>query len=457
MCAQCARLYIQHQSAGAGAFYVYRRLLELDAKKQIVRQLSMAVLCGDHSLLGIQSSIANCLGIAPNIVAALASEIHTTHLFSAYPSVAQRFLETTLNESSELDALSKSFKLRIVTWPLKRWPEYKFTELRWGLPELGSDSDLAMMLGIRLNELVWFSGKYKNFYSNEKQRHYYYRKIKKSNGSLRLLEIPKPLLKEIQRRISSKLLSKVPVHESAHAYVKGRSIKTFAEKHVGKSLIISMDLSNFFSSIHAGRIFRIFQSMGYKKDVSAYLASCCLHQTPLEMLDDIDSHGRAFLRKPHLPQGACSSPYLANLSAFNLDLRLNAFAISLGFDYSRYADDLAFSTQNRSKAQSLLKGATQIIKEEGFHINPEKLRYQPASQQQRLCGLIVNEKLNLSRQTLKALEAELFNCVNSGINNQNRRRVNNYRCHLRGRISHVGNCAPHKVEKLWKLFHQINW
>jgi len=148
---------------------------------------------------------------------------------------------------------------------------------------------------------------------------------------------------------------------------------------------------------------------------------------------------------------------LANLSAFNLDVRLNALAQSMGFSYSRYADDLAFSSDAPAPVNGLLKLIEKIVVEEGFSLNLEKTRRHLPSQQQSLCGLVVNQKVNLPRKKLKALEAELYNCARHGPTEQNKSGVENYRCHLQGRISLVGHYLPQKAEKMWALFDLIDW
>ncbi len=131
----------------------------------------------------------------------------------------------------------------------------------------------------------------KKAHSGSKQCHYYYRHITKANG-LRLLEIPKSRLREIQRTIYSKILSQVPVHDCVHAYVKGRSIRSFAAPHVSKAVVLTMDLKNFFTSIYAGRVFNIFNTLGYDKSIAATLAGCCVHQTPHNILKTIPPSDR---------------------------------------------------------------------------------------------------------------------------------------------------------------------
>ena len=163
--------------------------------------------------------------------------------------------------------------------------------------------------------------------------------------------------------------------------------------------------------------------------------------------------------RPHLPQGAPTSPALANLSAYRLDCRLEGLANSAGATYTRYADDLAFSgdTQFRRSLNRFISRVCSIVIEEGFRVNNRKIRVMERGSQQRIAGLVVNQKINISRFEYDRLKATLTNCIRQGWNSQNHLGHANYRSHLAGRISFFEAINPAKGRKLRTLFDRIDW
>ncbi len=430
--------------------------MDFKSKTLLSRQLAYAVLGGEHSLIGIKKSLSECLGESHSTVLPLAREVEAFYTSSPPESSLERTLIEHFKYSSALNALSQTRRLKVIKWPLSNeGSEYK--TLKWGIPNFENDMRLAAALGISRNDLVWFSGRFRSNKSDMKLDHYYYKFIEKHNGNHRLLEIPKPELKRIQRLICEKILAKVPVHECAHGFVKNRSISGFAGVHVGKAVVLSLDLSDFFASIHAGRVFRIFQTLGYSKNISSYLAGACLHATPRCIVKGLPLQTQKIYDASHLPQGSPTSPVLSNLACFNLDIRLKAISKKLDFEYSRYADDLAFSSYRNKNVLTLLKYVKKIIQSEGYLINTDKIRIQRQGQRQSLCGLIINENLSISREKIKLLEAELYNCARTGPETQNRQAHQNYYSHLQGRISQVAHYSPKKAEKLWNVFDQLDW
>lgn len=137
--------------------------------------------------------------------------------------------------------------------------------------------------------------------------------IPKADGSLRLIEEPKPFLKHLQRRILSGMLDLIPPHASAFGFTKGRNVLQAAAKHCGEQMVVAFDLKDFFPSIGVARVLAIFRSLGYPRAVAMPLAGLC---TALPLLGHDLPDG---FRNRHLPQVAPTSPALANLSAFRLD------------------------------------------------------------------------------------------------------------------------------------------
>ena len=252
----------------------------------------------------------------------------------------------------------------------------------------------------------------------------------------------------------------MPAHPAAHGFVIGRSVKSFTELHVNRPVVIAMDLRHFFLTIRPGQVVRLFQRLGYEPAVSRALAGLCLNSTPEQELQAMDCvETRKLYRHPHLPQGAPTSPILANLLAYHLDCRLEGAAMALGFCYSRYADDLAFSShQNNGRdVNALKKWVNTIVREEGFALNTVKTRVMSAARCQRLAGVVVNRKQSLPKAEIKRMEAILFNCVRYGPTSQNREAHPDFRAWMEGKLAYIRHLAPHHFERLDRHYRQIQW
>jgi hypothetical protein len=163
--------------------------------------------------------------------------------------------------------------------------------------------------------------------------------------------------------------------------------------------------------------------------------------------------------RPHLPQGAPASPSLANLCSYRLDRRLSGLAQSAGADYTRYADDLAFSGGKKFE-KSAARFATQaavILLEEGYTVHHRKTRIMRQSVRQHLAGLVTNQRLNVRRSDFDLLKAILTNCVRHGPDSQNREAHAHFREHLAGRIGFVKSINTEKGRRLRAIFDQIDW
>jgi hypothetical protein len=162
---------------------------------------------------------------------------------------------------------------------------------------------------------------------------------------------------------------------------------------------------------------------------------------------------------PHLPQGAPTSPALANLCTWRLDARLSALAAAAGAVYTRYADDLAFSG-DETFARSAARFAVQVIRsaaQEGFAVNAGKTRFMRQGARQQLCGVVVNARTNVRREEYDRLKAILHNCALHGPAAQNREGATDFRAHLLGRIGWVAQVHPQRGEKLRASFARIRW
>ena len=264
----------------------------------------------------------------------------------------------------------------------------------------------APVRNIADGELKWFADL--KGLSRGGLEHYSYRVLAKRSGGVRLLESPKPRLKELQRRTLAEILNRIPVHPSAHGFVKGRSIVTFARPHVRQSVLLRLDLLDFFPSFPAARVQAFFRTLGYPESVAARLGGICTNAAPRQVWKGEPREAWTLYARPHLPQGAPTSPALANLMAYRLDCRLFGLARSAGGVYTRYADDLAFSGGEAFEraVDRFAAHAAAIALEEGFHVNHRKTRVMRQGVRQQLAGIVVNQKVGLRRRDLELLEAQ---------------------------------------------------
>ena len=327
---------------------------------------------------------------------------------------------------------------------------------KWDIPPATNFAELAKLLELHIDDLGWLR------MQSGKINHYHYRwHQKRGTNRGRLIEIPKPLLKDTQRIVLRKILDRIPPHESARGFCRGKSILDFLEPHHGKRLVLKMDFRDFFPSIGSGKVLRLFMAAGYPEAVASVLTDLCTNRVSQEFLADsgLDFSSRSMFSRNHLPQGAPTSPALANLCSFRLDCRLSGLAKSAGAEYSRYADDLLFSGDDdfRRLRERFHVKALAIALEEGFNIHPRKTRFMFASQRQFAGGLVLNEKPNLSRREFDRLKAILTNCLRHGWESQNREGHPDFRASLQGRIAWASRANPEKAKKLRELFEAISW
>jgi len=336
------------------------------------------------------------------------------------------------------------------------------------VPVLNHIGDLADHLGISTDELDVYADTRLRARRAHRDRiaHYRYQWLTRSGGA-RLLEAPKPALRVLQRRVLDGLLSPIPPHPAVHGFVAGRSAITGAAEHIGSDIVISLDLEHFFSSITAGRVWGVLRSAGYPEPVAHLLVGLTTHASPVSALSSMPvgpDAGRDFrlrrrLSAPHLPQGAPTSPALANLVVFGLDRRLESYARAMGARYTRYADDLTFSggADLARRSSGLVSAVERMVRQEGFSLHPGKTRERHRSRRQVVTGIVVNERTNVSRSEFDRLKAVLHDCRRSGPEVANRHAHPDFRSHLLGRISWVSALHHDRGARLRAVFDEIDW
>ncbi len=342
---------------------------------------------------------------------------------------------------------------------------------RWSVPVLHDRAALGRWLGLTPGELAWLSDprSLEARVADERLRHYHRRWAPTASGSVRLLEAPKRRTKALQREVLHGIVDRIAVHPAAHGFRAGRSVLTAARHHVGQEVVIRVDLQSFFTSITAARVYGVFRTAGYPEPVAHALAGLCTTVTPpfvLRQAPPVAERHRGRhqallqrLRAPHLPQGAPTSPALSNLVAFGLDARLSGLAGAFDATYTRYADDLVISGPRRLVRRSdvLLAAVDTITSEEGFRINTDKTAVMTRSGRQHVCGLVVNDRLNVARHEVDRLRAVLHDAAVNGPDAANRDAHPDFRSHLLGRIAWVCAANPDRAPRLTAAFEAVHW
>jgi RNA-directed DNA polymerase len=252
--------------------------------------------------------------------------------------------------------------------------------------DIDSVAKLAGLLSVQPSELELASLNRGKLYRS-------YR-IRKANGTFRTLHDPHGNLKTLQQKINRQILGVVKPLMCSHGSVQGRSAITNAKPHVGKTVVFSLDIQDFFPSISPPRVRAIFEALGFRGEA----VNCLVKATTWDN---------------QLPQGAPTSPSLANLSMIKVDVRLEGLAAKHGFEYTRYVDDLTFSGPERlMKFRNLIQ---RVVLEEGFTVNPAKVHTMHSGMRQVVTKLVVNTKLNLTRERRNEIRQSALQCAATDI------------------------------------------
>jgi hypothetical protein len=439
----------------------------LAAKRaELSAALANALLAGEWDRAAAVARVEEMLPARPRWLGAVVGEV-----FDAYhraPADRPRELAAFIGLALE--------RRRSVAPPpaIRKWflPESAMGRMVWPTPAIPDLRVLSEFLGTEPAALLWLADvrSLERTAPDQRLRNYVYTTRQRRSGLVRVIETPKPRLKAAQRRVLHDLLDWIPAHRAAHGFTRGRSALTHASAHAGRHAVMRLDLEDFFASISAGRVYGIFRSAGYPEAVAHTMTGLATNVMPADVWQAIAppagsqrsaAHHRLGRRlaTPHLPQGAPTSPALANLAAFSLDHRLAGLAASLGFTYTRYADDLTFSgsaalVRNAGRLRATIKT---VAAQEGFKVNDSKTTLATRAGRQTVCGLVVNEHANVARDEYDTLKAILHNAARDGPESQNRAGLPDFRAHLLGRISWVESAQPSRGAKLRDRYAQITW
>jgi hypothetical protein len=219
--------------------------------------------------------------------------------------------------------------------------------------------------------------------------------LRSRTGKLRRIDAPNPVLKQVQRLLLRRVLYRLEPHAAAHGFVPGRSIVSNAAPHVGRRWVIALDLRDFFPSTRQAAVRAVLQRLPERSEAER------------------EAILRLVTRRGALPQGAPSSPHLANLAFRPLDEALDALARAQELTYTRYADDLAFSGDRLPRG--LVPAVGRILAQAGYRLASHKTRFMGCHARQQVTGLIVNRRLALPRELRRWLRAVQHDAARRGL------------------------------------------
>ena len=252
-----------------------------------------------------------------------------------------------------------------------------------GVPVINSFEHLCEQLSITEQLLYYLT--YKKEYC------YFQKVIPKKDKTERILNVPNLSLKVVQKWILKEILEKIFVSEQAMAFVPNKNgLRENAERHKKNIFLLEMDITNFFGTITEQQVYTLFCNIGYNSKVAGILANLCTYNN-------------------YLPQGAVTSPYIANLVCYHMDARINGYCSRKDIVYTRYADDLTFSSDNRMLLNKIEKFIKYIVTDEGFTINDKKTRYLSNDVKKTVTGITINDdSIHVDKKFKRDLRAQIY-------------------------------------------------
>jgi RNA-directed DNA polymerase len=320
---------------------------------------------------------------------------------------------------------------------------------KYNLPVFENPLHLAQSMEITLGRLRFLSFNREVSSTSHYQRFY----IAKKSGGQRLISAPMPMLKKAQYWILNNILEKISLIDEVHGFVLNRSIVSNATPHLEKEVVINLDLKDFFPTVTYKRVKGLFVSLGYSEQIATILGLICT-ESEVDLVSIDNKKFYVAKGERYLPQGSPASPYITNLICYSLDKRLIGVAKKWGYDYTRYADDMTFSSKDLKHQGQLLWSVRQVIENEGFVIHPDKLKVMRKESCQEVTGIVVNQKLNIDRKTLREFRALLHQIEKTGFANKHwgKGRIENS---IVGYANFVSMVNPEKGQKLKEQVNKL--
>lgn len=299
-------------------------------------------------------------------------------------------------------------------------PHEHIVQIRAGFQKMKTKEDLLQLLNLA-KMLYWGDEKFSpiqlktvTYYSNPKLAKTRYQEfvIRKKSGGERKINAPVKGLKSIQKALNYLLQCVYIPHEAATGFVLNKSIVDNARLHSGNHCTFNIDLKDFFPSIDLHRVkaclkLSPFDLTGEREPLAFLIANLCCTELEVERFKE-GKWKKEIL--PVLPQGAPTSPIITNIVCNKLDRRLTGLAKRFNINYSRYADDITFSSKHNvyQRNSDFINELHRIIESQNFTINEKKTRLQKAGHRQEVTGLVVNTKPNIHSRYLKNIRMWLY-------------------------------------------------
>lgn len=301
--------------------------------------------------------------------------------------------------------------------------------------------------------------------------------IKKRSGGRRFIYIPEPTLLHVQRWINEFILKPIPVHQASFAFNPGSSIRKCAAKHCGAKWLIKLDITDFFESISEIQVYRLFREFGYQPLVAFQLARICTIATP-EMSPRRKFNNWKVRRKNkniprynqrilgYLPQGGATSPMISNLVMRELDSEFSKIARKYRLVYTRYSDDITFSTREntfeRDSGRRLITEVYSLLNLSGYKPQYRKTKIIPPSAKKVVLGLNVDGPApRLQKEFKDNIRQHFYYVETLGLSehivNRGFDSVWGFKCHLKGLIDYANSIEPEYARKLVVRFNNIDW
>jgi RNA-directed DNA polymerase len=306
-------------------------------------------------------------------------------------------------------------------------------------------------------------------------KQYSYFRIRKRSGGHRLISVPEAELLQVQKWIHIHILSKAKPHPACFSFLPKTSIRDCAAEHRGAKWVIKVDISAFFGSISERHVFDVFVNLGYNSLVAfemarittdaprfskRYTAAPWKRDTGDYVIDQYED-----AKVGYLPQGAPTSPLLSNLFMIDVDRKLEMLASKHGLRYSRYSDDMIFSTYgefSRERAKKFIHAVAAIVRVKGLRINVAKTRIIPPSGRKVVLGLLVDGSApRLSRRFRDTLRMHIYHMKKRGVQDHADRRgfdsVSGLYRHVKGLLDFAKSIDQVYWTKMSAAFSEIVW
>lgn len=280
-------------------------------------------------------------------------------------------------------------------------------EIKKKFASLKTPQDVAHLLEVKYSDLVYL------IYRKKPETNYTTFQIKKRSGGFRDICAPISTLKILQRKLNHVLQLIYEPRPCVHGFTRDRSIVTNAQTHIRKNHVLNLDIKDFFPSINFGRVRGMFLAKPYEvpeKPATVLAQICCFDN--------------------YIPQGAPTSPVISNMICSKLDGELQRLAQKFHCTYTRYADDITFSSTTRKFPKILASETTsgielgemlkQCIEDNGFRIQEGKIRLQKLDRRQEVTGVTVNDTPNVNRRFIRQLRAMIHAWEKYGYENAER-------------------------------------